>query len=108
MKIEMTLDVPDPARKYIASLADCETIQSGLATREAVVAYMQTLVARLSDDGSILPTGKLTDEEETDAKEAVTWLRAQGKTDGQIRAWLLLQKARFNFGPARRRNDDDS
>jgi hypothetical protein len=98
MKIQMTLEVSDPARKYIASLADCETIDSGLATREAVMAYVQSLVARLNEDGSILPTGKLTEEEAKDAADAITYLRKQGKTEGQIRAWLLLQKARFNFG----------
>lgn len=97
MKIQMTLEVPDPARKYIASLADGETIKSGLATREAVAAYVQSLVARLSEDGSALPTGQLTAEEAKDAEDAITYLRKQGKTEGQIRAWLLLQKARFNF-----------
>lgn len=33
-----------------------------------------------------------------DAEDAIVYLRKQGKTEGQIRAWLLLQKARFNFG----------
>lgn len=108
MKIAMTLEVPDAARKYIAMLAEGETIQSGLASRDACVEYLQTVVSRLSDDGSIVPTGKLTEDEEADAKEAITWLRAQGKTDGQIRAWLLLQKARFNFGPQRRKADAES
>ena len=100
MKIQMTLDVPDPARKYIASLSpDGETTETtGLATREAVMAYFQSLAARLNEDGSVLPTGKLTDEEAKDSEDAITYLRKQGKTEGQIRAWLLLQKARFNFG----------
>jgi len=107
MKIAITLDVPDPARLYIAQLVeDAETINKGLATREACIAYIQAHLARLASDGSVLPTGKLTLEEEDDAKEAVTYLRAQGKTEGQIRAWLLLQKARFNFGPQRTRNDE--
>lgn len=99
MKIQMTLEVPDPARKYIASLSKCETTETtGLATREAVTAYLQAVVARLNEDGSVLPTGKLTEDEARDAEDAITYLRKQGKTDGQIRAWLLLQKARFNFG----------
>jgi hypothetical protein len=99
MKIQMTLDVPDPARKYIASLSDGETTETtGLATREAVMAYFQSIAARLNEDGSVLPTGKLTEEEMKDSEDAITYLRKQGKTEGQIRAWLLLQKARFNFG----------
>ena len=98
MKIQMTLDVPDPARLYIAQLTeDCEKINSGLATREAVVAYVQATIARLTEDGSALPSGKLSAEEQKDAEDAITYLRKQGKSDGQIRAWLLLQKARFNF-----------
>lgn len=108
MKIAVTLEVPDPARLYIAHLVEqCETINSGLASREAIVAYMQAHLARLAEDGSSLPTGRLTEDEEKDAKEAVTYLRAQGKSEGQIRAWLLLQKARFNFGPKRQADDDE-
>jgi hypothetical protein len=96
MKIAMTIEVPDEARRYIAQLSDGETTETtGLATREACVAYFQTVVATLSRDGSLLPTGKLTEEEAQDAELAVQYLRKQGKTDGQIRAWLLLQRARL-------------
>lgn len=115
MKIEMTIEFPDAARRYIAMLSAADVVEReqittdrGLATREACASYIKAVIAGLDKEGSVIPTGKLTLEEETDAKEAVTWLRAQGKTDGQIRAWLLLQKARFNFGPPRRNEDDEA
>jgi hypothetical protein len=43
----------------------------------------------------MLPTGKLSEDEAKDAELAVQYLRKQGKSDGQIRAWLLLQRARM-------------
>lgn len=95
MKIQMTLEVSDAARVHIAQLAEGETLNSGMATREAVIEYLKAHVARLDRDGAMLPTGKLSEDEAKDAELAVQYLRKQGKTDGQIRAWLLLQKARM-------------
>ena len=97
MKVEMTLEVSDEARQYIATLIEGDTIQSGIASREAVVSFFRTVAANLNETSQLLPTGKLTEEEAKDAEDAITYLRKQGKSDGQIRAWLLLQKARFNF-----------
>lgn len=95
MKIAMTIEVSDAARVHIAQLAEGETLNSGLATREAVIEYLRAHVARLDRDGEMLPTGKLSEDELKDATLAVQYLRKLGKSDGQIRAWLLLQKARL-------------
>lgn len=102
MRINTTFEVSDEARHYIAALAGGETTDKGAATRESVIAYVQAMLNRLSSDFQGLPTGKVSEEEAGDAKDAVDYLRRLGRTEGQIRAWLYLQRARLNFHPWRR------
>jgi hypothetical protein len=39
----------------------------------------------------------LTDTERAEAAAAIDFLRRQGRTDAEIRAWLLMQRARYKW-----------
>lgn len=95
MKVRMTLEVSDAARAYIAQHVGGGTTQAGMADRDSIVEFFEKLAKSTDEAGVLLTPGKLQENELGDAKEAVTYLRAQGKTESQIRSWLFYQKARF-------------
>lgn len=96
MKVRMTLEVPENARQYIGAIANGDLDSRALATRDGVRDYLQRYVVCLAEDASAVSPGPLTDAEINDAREAVTYLRANGKTDHEIRTWLLMQQARIH------------
>jgi hypothetical protein len=101
MKIRLTLEVSDLARLHMGALDRTAPVIKGgrpLVRREAVVAHLQLYLDRLTDEFAAIPRGPLTAEESIDAQDAIDYLRKLGKTDPQIRAWLLLQRARLHFG----------
>lgn len=95
MRVRMTLEVPEPARLHIAGLGAPDIDSRALATRDGIRDYIQRYVQALAEDASALSLGPLTDAEIKDAKEAVTFLRAKGMRDHEIRSWLLMQQARI-------------
>src|SRR5688572_9542895 len=95
MKVRMTLEVPENARLHIGGMALGDLDARALATRDGVRDYLQRYVEALAEDASAVSPGPLTDGEIHDAREAVTYLRANGKTDHEIRTWLLMQQARI-------------
>lgn len=115
MKVRMTLEVPDELRRFIAEMErNCPTTKDGLASRFAVAKYVQNLVAKLNATQEALELDRnrirqeilmapLTAAEIEDNKQAVSWLRAQGKSDPAIREWLLHQKARLAINNERER-----
>lgn len=106
MKINLTVEVSDEARRYIAALLG-EMLKSGeprvsrttrgLARRADVRRYLQLHLQQLRIDYSESRDQGLTVEERRDISDAIAYLRAQGKSDSQIRAWLLMQRARLHF-----------
>jgi hypothetical protein len=90
MKVRMTIEVPESARLYIGGINKGDLDSRALAGREGVREFLQRYVAALAEDAGSLYPGPLTDAEIRDAREAVTYLRAQGKQDHEIRAWLIM------------------
>lgn len=100
MKVRLTVEVSDSARLHIGALDRSDLDSRALAGREGIREYVQRHVNALGEQADALYMGPLTDAEIKDAREAVTYLRANGKTDDQIRAWLLLQQARIQVSTA--------
>jgi hypothetical protein len=73
------------------------TARGALATRAAVIAYVQTRLDELSALCPWWDNEPLSSEELDDARAAVFALRQAGKTDRDIRAWLFLQRARYDL-----------
>jgi hypothetical protein len=73
------------------------TVRGALATRNLVITYLQERLNRLSALTPWWDDEPLSPEEIADAKAAVETLRSAGKTDAEIRAWLLLQRARYDL-----------
>lgn len=105
MKVRMTLDVPENARLHIGALTGEQVDDRALATRDGVREFLQQFVATLAESVSTVSPGPLTDAEIKDAREAVTYLRANGKTDQEIRTWLLMQQARISVATSRLESD---
>lgn len=101
MKVAMTLDVSEGARLHIGALNKGDLDARALANREVIREYMQRYVTALGEKASALHLGALTDEEIKDAREAVTYLRAKGMQDHEIRNWLLIQQARISVATRR-------
>lgn len=93
------LEVPDAARRMIARIRPDgkRTARRGLATRTVVISYLQERLNRLSALSPWWDDEPLSPEEQSDAKSAIETLRSAGKTDAEIRAWLLLQRARYDL-----------
>lgn len=99
MRINLTLYVPDAARRHIARITPDgkSTVRGALATRQLVVQYLQQRVETLSALTPWWDNEPLRPDELADAADAVFVLRKAGKHDGEIRAWLLLQRARYDL-----------
>lgn len=94
MKVRMTIDVPEKARLFIAGVNKGDLDSRALANRDGIKEFMERYVTALGEDSGALYPGPLTDAEIRDAREAVTYLRAKGHQDHEIRAWLIMQQAR--------------
>jgi hypothetical protein len=99
MRIKLVLEVSDAARRAMACIQPQapRTQRGHKATRTAVIGYLQERVNQLSTLAPWWDNEPLTPAEIADAKMAVELLRTQGKADGDIRAWLLLQRARYDL-----------
>lgn len=99
MRVRPVLDVSDGARRMIARIRPDgrRTVRGALATRNLVITYLQERLNRLSALTPWWDDEPLSPEEIADAKAAVETLRSAGKTDAEIRAWLLLQRARYDL-----------
>lgn len=99
MRVRPVLDVSDGARRMIARIRPDgrRTVRGALATRNLVISYLQERLNRLSALTPWWDDEPLSPEEIADAKAAVETLRSAGKTDAEIRAWLLLQRARYDL-----------
>lgn len=104
MKIRVTLEVSDDARRCIAANAinaakrkgqliveSKFTTGNGLARREFVAEWLQEVC---NDAGARYePTPKLEATEREETRLAVEQLRAAGWRDSRIKSWLLKQAA---------------
>ncbi len=99
MRVRPVLDVSDGARRMIARIRPDgrRTVRGALATRNLVISYLQERLNRLSALTPWWDDEPLDPDELSDAKAAVETLRSAGKTDAEIRAWLLLQRARYDL-----------
>jgi hypothetical protein len=99
VRLQVSLTVSDATRREIARQRPdlTRTRRGALATRSAVVAYIQTRLDALSALSPWWDDEPLQPRELDDAHAAVEILRATGKPDAQIRAWLLLQRARYDL-----------
>lgn len=102
MKIKITLEVSDAVRRYLGSQVPPERrTRKGVAVKSAaagfLTAYIQGRLDTLSTGWHILPPPKLTDVARREHHQAVSYLRALGKSDEQICAWILAQQARADF-----------
>lgn len=104
MKIKLSVEVTDNERLYLARLLpSARRTGAGMLTKQAtqdhlndqLYKYLRVLSADFWDSHS----KPLTDEEKRDASAAIEYMRAQGKSDGTIRAWLIMQRARLHFPP---------
>lgn len=100
MKIRCTIEVSDVARLYIAQLDGTRgnVKGRGLARRKAVIEHISNYLGRLNEDFRSSHSSKLTEAELRESSLAIEYLKKQGKADGEIRAWLLMQRARLHFG----------
>ena len=100
MRLRALLVVPDSARRIIAQLQPQlpRTARGHKATREAVISYIQSRLDGLNALAPWWDDEPLSLDEETDARAAVDYLRKCGKSESEIRAWLLLQRARYDIG----------
>lgn len=98
MRVRLSFTVSDSARRYIALLLpDAARTKDGMARSVAVERYINEHLAALNDASLGAHFGPLTEREAAEVQEAVSYLRAQGRSDSQIRAWLLVQRARLHF-----------
>jgi len=99
MRLRPVLDVTDSARRMIARIRPDgrRTVRGALATRTVVIAYLQERLNQLSALTPWWDDEPLTPDEIAEARGAVETLRSAGKTDAEIRAWLLLQRARYDL-----------
>ena len=99
MRLQVSLTVSDATRREIARQRPdlTRTRRGALATRSAVVTYIQSRLDALSALSPWWDDEPLQPRELDDAHAAVEILRATGKPDAQIRAWLLLQRARYDL-----------
>jgi hypothetical protein len=81
-----------------------QTARGHLATREAVVSYIQGRLDSISTLAPWWDDEPLRPDEAADAAAAIAYLRHANKTDAEIRAWLLLQRARYDLRHNQRSN----
>lgn len=100
MRLRPVLLVSDSARKMIAKLrpGGARTARGAKASRELVITYLQDRLDQLSALHPWWDDEPLRDDEIGDARAAVEYLRRAGKSDADIRAWLLCQRARYDLG----------
>jgi len=104
MKIRLSVDVTENDRLYLSRLiTDAQRTRSGIMTKRAVQEHLNAKLAEyfkvLSSDFWNSHSKPLTAEEARDASDAITYMRSIGKSDGEIRAWLFMQRARLHFAP---------
>ena len=99
MRLRALLVVSDSARRAIARIQPDtkRTVRGSFATREAVVTYLQSRLDALSVLAPYWDDEPLSADESRDVRAAVEYLRTAGKSDTEIRAWLLLQRARYDL-----------
>ena len=95
--MRVLLHVSDGARRQIARLMGANgTVRGKLAHRKEVLVYLQRRLDTLSE---LYPWWDdepgLTADERADHEAAIEHLRANGRSDAEIRAWLSLQRARL-------------
>jgi hypothetical protein len=102
MKINLTLDVSDDLRRVMGQAPECKKTRDGLAVREAVVRYVRAKVLTWSvrAEGFAVPAA-LTDAEMDGYDDAVSYLKALGLTDTQVKRWILKQRARHDYVKSR-------
>lgn len=99
MRLRPTLVVADPARRMIARLLPTgkRTSRGALASRNLVISFVQSRLDALSALNPWWDDEPLRPDELADADAAVKVLRAAHKSDAEIRAWLLCQRARYDL-----------
>ncbi len=99
MRMCITLAVSDSARRQIARAKPHgkRTVRGAMASRELITEYLQERLDALSKMTPWWDEEPLRPDEVRDVEDAVGVLRKAGKSDADIRAWLLLQRARFDL-----------
>jgi len=99
LRVRPVLEVSPAARKAIARLCPTgrRTVRGALATRNLIVSYLQDRLDRLSSLYPWWDDEPLTPAELSEARDAVEILKGAGKSDAEIRAWLFVQRARYDL-----------
>jgi hypothetical protein len=102
MRIRLTLELSDGLRRHVAqalALQYPRKTRDGRAARRDCIAWLQRKLTEANLDwNQVFPQGpRLSELEQREAAEAVDYMRKAGRTDEQIRAWLLKQRARAAF-----------
>jgi len=77
--------------------AHARTARGHMATRASVISYIQSRLDAISALSPWWDDEPLRPDEAADATAAIQYLRQANKTDAEIRAWLLLQRARYDI-----------
>jgi hypothetical protein len=96
MKIRVTLEVSDDARRCIASNLKNSggpyvATQAGMATRATCVRWLEGQLRHVGD--AYNPAPKIDPLQRDETALAVSQLRALGWPDSRIKSWLLKQAA---------------
>lgn len=103
MKIRLSIDLTDLQLSALAAMFPQEQRRVGRArvTRKAAVRLLPQIVAGVlqmrAPDWRSLYVPKLTTRQREEMRDAIGYLRAMGRTDAQIAAWLVMQRARSEF-----------
>ena len=99
MKVNLTLEIGDGLRRAIAKdVPQAKTTRNGRATRQVIIQYLQAQAMQASADWSkLFPRPDLPPIEAKEHGLAVDYLRKLGRSDQQIREWLLIERARLHF-----------
>ncbi len=100
MKINLTLDVSDGTRLIMAKSVPGgarSATAKGLASRQVVLEFIQARLRAMNDASEWITAAELTEIEKNEASDAIDYLKKAGKSDSEIRSWLLKQRARAQF-----------
>ncbi len=100
MKINLTLEVSDDLRRLIGKVqgSGIPTTQDGLATRLAVIEFIRSRLNVLDEAAAGFSVAvQPTEQELIEYEHAISYLKAGGMGETDIKRWIFKQRARRDF-----------
>lgn len=100
MKINLTLEVSDDLRRAIAKAqgTGMPSTQDGLATRWAVIEFIRSRLSILDEEAAGFSFAlQPTKQELMEYEHAISYLKAGGMGETDIKRWIFKQRARHDF-----------